>query len=542
MIRQLLAGVASLALAVCVDVGRRSRMGRPTTRLAVLCSVSVLSNIAIAAASSDLRLVEAVRNRDVVRAHALLAERVDPNVRQPDGATALHWAAQWDDLATVDLLIRAGANVNAANDYGVTPIVVACQNGSAASAQVVRRLLREGANPNAALPSGQTVLMTASLSGNRDAVDALLAAGAHVNSAETVKGQTALMWAAAEGHRDVVEMLVARGADVNARSLSQFTALLFASRGGDPGLAQTLLAAGADINVKAADGNTPLLIAMFRGHVDLAKALLEAGADPNASLTDSGYTALHWASGKAETHETVPYARSDGEWAAQVGIPAEKGQLRLIEALLASGADRNARAQRSTQGRRGAAARIDPFSDNGATPFWLAARAADVGAMRLLAAHGADPLVPSDDGTTPLMAAAGGATLFSKLPGSNTLVLEERRVEASRVALELGADINQANAQGNTALHSAAFSNLPAVAAFLIAHGATLNLRNEIGDTPLKVAEGYQAAMTVATSPQVADIVRKAGGVARPGPPGLTIQLQPVRMCHSARCSKSVRC
>jgi ankyrin repeat protein len=487
--------------------------------VALSCALPLLSAVAVAA-SNDRDLVEAVRERDSALVQNLLRKGVDPNTRHPDGATALHWAAQWDDLATVDLLIRAGASVNVTNDYGVTPIAVACQNGSAASARVVQRLLREGADPNAALPSGQTVLMTASLSGNRDAVGALLAAGARVNSTETVKGQTALMWAASEGHRDVVEMLIARGADVNARSMSQFTALLFASRGGDTRLAQTLLAAGADINAKAADGNTPLLVATFRGHVDLARALLEAGADPDASLTDSGYTALHWASGKAESHETVPYARSDGEWAAQVGIPTEKGQLTLIDALLARGADRNARARRSTQGPRGSA-RIEPFSDSGATPFWLAARAADVGAMRLLVAHGADPLLPSDDGTTPLMAAAGGATLFSKLPGSNTLVLEVRRVEASRLALELGANVNQANAQGNTALHAAAFSNLPGVAAFLIVQGAKLNLRNEIGDTPLKVAEGYQAAMTVATSPEVADIVRKGGGVARPGPPGL---------------------
>src|SRR3989442_14684197 len=235
-------------------------MGRRTTRLAVLCSVSVLSNVAIAGTSSDLRLVEAVRNRDAVRARALLAERVDPDVRQPDGATALHWAAQWDDVATVDLLIRAGAEINVTNDYGVTPLAVASQNGSTASATVVEKLLEAGANPNARLPSGETVLMTASFAGNADAVKALLAGGANVNAAETARGQTALMWAVSEGHPDVARALLDYGADVNARSTGQFTPLLFAARGGDIELARMLLAAGADIDAKGPDGSTPLLI------------------------------------------------------------------------------------------------------------------------------------------------------------------------------------------------------------------------------------------------------------------------------------------
>ena len=253
--------------------------------------------------------------------------------------------------------------------------------------------------------------------------------------------------------------------------------------------------------------------------MNLAKALLDAGADANAD--GPGYTALHWAAGKAESHATVPYAPSDSEWAAQIGIPAEKGQLDLIKALLANGANPNARSMsaRSADGAGAADSRPDPFSDKHATPFWLAARAADVAAMRLLVAHGADPLVATEDGTTPLMAAAGQATLFGKILGSDTLVLERSRVEASRLALQLGANINQANAQGNTALHAAAFSAFPMVADFLIAQGASLNLRNDVGDTPLKIAEGYQATMNVINSPEAADLIRKAGGTARPGPP-----------------------
>ena len=290
-------------------------------RLAVGCSVLVLLAVA-ATASSDLRLVEAVKNRDAGRAEALLTERVDPNVRQPDGATALHWAAHWDDVATVELLIHAGAEVNAANDYGVPPLAVACQNGSTVSAKVVEILLKAGANPNAEFPSGETVLMTASFAGNVDVVKALLARGANVNATEIAKGQTALMWAVSEGHRDVVRALLDQGADVNAHSTGQFTPLLFAARGGDVELARMLLVAGADINARGADDNTPLLIATFRRHVNLAKALLDAGADPNAD--GPGYTALHWAAGKNESSGTVPYAQSDSEWPLRSEFPSKR--------------------------------------------------------------------------------------------------------------------------------------------------------------------------------------------------------------------------
>jgi ankyrin repeat protein len=495
-------------------------MVRTTAAQALIWFVAMQSGVAAVLAAADLRLIEAVRQRDAVRTRALLAERVDPNTRQPDGATALHWAVQWDDESTVALLIRAGADVNVVNDYGVPPLAVACENATPVSVRIVEALVKAGANPNATLPSGQTMIMTASLTGSVGAVRALVANGANVNARETAKGQTALMWAASEGHRDVVRMLLDSGADPSAHSMSQSTPLFFAARVGGVETARLLLAAGADVNARAADGSTALLTAAFRGHIELAKVLLEAGADPNVAVNDSGYTALHWAAGKSESHETVPYARSEGEWAAQVGIPAEKGQLDFMKALLVRGANPNTRATRAAEGRRDSAG-FDPFSERGATPFWLAARAGDAAAMRLLVEHGADPLLPASDGTTPLIAAAGGASLFGKILGSSTLVLEASRVEASKLALALGADVNQANAQGNTALHAAAFASLPTVATFLISQGARVNLRNHLGDTALKVAEGFQAAMTVANSPEVSGIIRRAGGTARAGPPGM---------------------
>ena len=92
----------------------------------------------VAAAATDLRLVDAVKNRDRAAARALLTQKIDVNIAQPDGATALHWAAHWDDLDTAELLIRARAQVNATNDFGVTPLSLACTNGSAAMVDKLR--------------------------------------------------------------------------------------------------------------------------------------------------------------------------------------------------------------------------------------------------------------------------------------------------------------------------------------------------------------------------------------------------------------------
>src|SRR5262249_22818404 len=141
--------------------------------------------------------------------------------------TALHWAAHWGDVATVDLLLRAGASVNSRNAYGVTPLLLASASGSV---PVITRLIAAGANPNLAHASGETPLMAAARTGNGDAVKALLAAGADVAAVESAKGQNALMWALAERHLTVVERLIERGASVTAPSKAGFTPLMFAAR------------------------------------------------------------------------------------------------------------------------------------------------------------------------------------------------------------------------------------------------------------------------------------------------------------------------
>ncbi len=159
----------------------------------------------LAAGAADHRLADAVERRDARTVDTLLARKAEVNAPQPDGASALHWAAHYDDLALVRRLIAAGANANAANDHGVTPLALACENGSAA---IATALLVGRRPPECGVAaSGETPLMIAVRAGAFDVVDALLARGADVNVAEPSHGQTALMWAVSRGHDRIVQRL-----------------------------------------------------------------------------------------------------------------------------------------------------------------------------------------------------------------------------------------------------------------------------------------------------------------------------------------------
>jgi ankyrin repeat protein len=472
------------------------------------------------AATADLRLVDAVKSKNTDAVRALLKQRVDVNVPQGDGATALHWAVHFDDLTTADLLIRAGARVNAANDTGVTPLFLACTNRNAA---MVETLLTAGANPNAALLNGETVLMSCARTGEPGAVKALLARGADVNAKESSHDQTALMWAAAQKHPEVVDALVKHGADVRARSrvytqtvtseVTQragreelnylvprggSTPLLFAARVGDVESARILLAAGADVNDALPNGTTALVEAAHSGHEAIGALLLDKGADPNSA--DVGYTALHAA--------------------------VLRGGLKLVGALLAHGANPNAPITKGTPVRRNSEDFELPATLVGATPYLLAAKFLEVDIMRVLAAGGADPRLPMKTGATPLMVAAGlGASAQADRRGLSVLdggrMEDERRVlEAVTVAFELGGAVNGANQAGDTALHGAASLGYNTVVQFLAEHGAQLNVQNKRGQTPLaaisgRKGEGVTAADRSNQLPRqsTVDLLRKLGAV-----------------------------
>jgi ankyrin repeat protein len=479
-------------------------------QITVVCLLGASLATGPASASADRRVADAAKRQDRDGVRTLLKERVDVNVPQADGATALHWAAHWDDLDLASLLIRSGANVESATDYGITPLALACTNGNAA---MVALLLNAGANPNAARSTGETPLMTASRTGNPDTVKALLAHGASVDAKEPIESQTALMWAISERHADVARALVELGADVHARTTSGFTPLLFAARAGDLESTRMLLAAGADANEASADGTSALLVATVRGHAQIATFLLDRGADPNANR--AGYTALHWAAGIWETElngaNGIVTQADDGEWNTLGGLKA--GKLELVKALLAHGANPNGRLEK-TPPRVGytqlqveqRVAGVNAYS--GATPFLLAAMAGDIEVMRALAAGGADPRQKTKDDTTALMLAAGLGRYLAE-----SRVTEDQALEAVKVVLALGADVNAANESGNSALHGAAHTKANKVIEFLVEHGADVSAKNKRGQSPVEIGDTVRAgSATIASRTSTGDLLRQLGG------------------------------
>jgi len=377
---------------------------------------------------------------------------------------------------------------------------------------MVELLLGAGADPNARLRGGETPLMTAARTGNLGPVRALLARGADVNARER-RGQTSLMWASAEGHAEVVRALLRAGADFRAPLPTGFTPLFFAVREGRTDVVRMLLAAGVDVNEAMqpkkssggapSRGTTPLVLAVENGHFELAVALLEAGADPNDQR--SGFTALH----------TLTWVRKPNRGDDESGNPAPIGSgnltsFQLVEKLVEHGADVNARLKRGASGR-GALSRV------GATPFLLAAMTADIPLMKLLVKLGADPRLPNAEHATPLMAAAGlGCLAPGEVAGT-----EDEAVEAVKLALELGNDVNAVDDNGETAMHGAAYKNLPRMVQLLADKGAKIavwNRKNKYGWTPLLIAEGHRPGNFKPSSETIAALhrVMLAAGISPP--------------------------
>jgi uncharacterized protein len=393
---------------------------------------------------------------------------------EPDGSTPLLGASYRDDLDAATQLIRAGADVNAANDLGATPLWAACQNGSAT---MVRALLAAGANPNAALLKGETPLMMAARSGNPGVVEQLVSKGANPN-ARGPRGQTALMWAVSQKHPDVVRALLAHGADFRLRTetwkqmmavpphghpeynreipFGSDTALLFAARVGDLASAKLLVAAGADVNDADAWGVTATVLAAHSDYREVVEFLLEKGADPN--LAAAGFTALH----NAIMHRDE----------------------QMVSALLARGANPNTPLRTWTPTRR--SSRDFHFTPAmvGATPLWIAARLNEPGIIRLLVKRGADPhfvhratyvldsLERRTESATTLMAAmgmGGPAPDWRRQDGEDR---QTRALETAKILVELGVDVQAANTDGRTALAAAKALHYDRVARFLAGSGA----------------------------------------------------------------------
>jgi ankyrin repeat protein len=467
------------------------------------------------AADSDARLAEAARREDRSAIRALVAQKAEVNAPLPDGSTALHWAVQADDLESVNLLLEAGANVKATNRYGVTPLHLATSNGNV---PLIGRLLRAGADPDARDASGETLLMMAVRSGNADSVAALVERGASVHATDSATQQTPLMWAVRSNHLAAAKLLIEHGAGVDAATRvgqtpgwvppnagggshglgiirggwpergsraaipGAMTALLYAARDGRVDLARTLLDAGADVNRREANDVAPLLMAITNDHMDVARLLIERGADVNA--------ADFW--GRTPLFSAVEIRNRDYSRTNEHGIDRARA-LEMITLLLDRGANPNARTKEIPPIRRWVTSLGDLTWINmiGQTPFIRASMSGDITTMRLLLAKGADPKITTEGGTTALITAAGGNVAVQQ----SFVESRESSMEAVKLCLELGIDVNAANETGFTAVMGAANKSWDDILEVLLKAGGRLDTQDAQGRTPMRWAKGEFIAL-----------------------------------------------
>lgn len=443
-------------------------------------------------------LIEAVRQQDSATVRTLLGSGADPNQRYSDGSTALIWAAHNDDLAIVAALLAAGANPLLVNEYGISAYSESAINGNAA---ILAVLIDAGVDVDALDRNGETALMAAARSGNQEAVRLLLAAGADPNARESWRGQTALMWAAAENHRDIVQLLLDAGAEINAVSREfdyrdlkvkpgsvamnfprgGFTALLFAAREGAYESAELLITSGADINLADPDSTSPLLMSIINFNYDIAMRLLDSGADANIT-DDRGRSPLYAAVDMRRldtSNRPVPQLTDQHTPLDVIGRLLEIPDL-LVDAPL----NHYLRPRAVLDGE-------DSVLSAGATPYMRAARSGDSEVMALLLAAGADPHQTLEDGSTSLMIAAGHGWRDGK--SNNTLAAT---LEAVRISLEQGVDIQASNEDGLTALHSAANRGADEAIRLLVDSGADLHALDASGNTPLDTAKSVGGKLT----------------------------------------------
>jgi len=426
----------------------------------------------------------------------LIRQRIGVNAADVDGSTPLQWAAHWNDIDTVKLLLAAGAKPNVANRYGVTPLHEAATIGSA---PVVAALLRAGAQANAIYGEGETPLMLAARAGNVESVKLLLEAGADVNAAESFRGETALMLASVENHAPVVSALLAAGAKPNTRSVEYtfqkltggaggiihdrpqggVTALMLAARQGAREAGAALIAAGADMNATEPQyGFTAMQTAIFNGHYAFARLLIEKGANVNDG---SLYVVTEMRNLAKYTNRPNPADTEDGV-----------SHLDVAKLLLDKGADPNATYTKTIPPRQ-AQGNINVAP--GSTALYRAVRSVDLATVKLLVEAGANPSLAIGDGSTPLMAAAG---LGAPRGGDEEVTEAGDRndpVDVMKVLVEKGANVNATNEAGMTPLHYAVQRGSDRIIEFLASKGAKFDVKNKQGRTPADLARGKTAAL-----------------------------------------------
>ena len=466
----------------------------------------------------------------------LLKQGVDANRRLRDGSTALHMAVLRDQEAAVEALVSAGADPQVLNRNGVSPLFLAVQNGNE---KTVRRLLEAGADPNTISRNGETILMTAARTGKIGVVDLLLASGALVDARDPDFKQTALMIAVREGHHEVVEMLIRFGAEVDARTRvgqevafippckgtgcgsegvginrsgvphrgerydrkGGMTPLLYAARDGKTKEARLLLENGADLELQEANHISPLLMALLNNQLDTADLLLDFGADLNV---EDFY-------GRTPLLAAVDYRNLDMnsslEDDPQDNRVDREAVLPMIERLLKAGADVNARTREWPPEKKWLYSLNDVswVDMTGQTPYIRASLSGDVPVMELLLAYGADPHITTYEGTTALMAAAG----VNWTVAQTYTVSDKALLEAVKMNLSLGGDVNATNSMGLTALLGAANRGSNDIIRTLVKAGARLDAEDAVGRDALRWAEGvFLAAVGAEQKPETIALLK----------------------------------
>jgi ankyrin repeat protein len=461
--------------------------------------------------AGDPPLISAARDNDAQAVRTLIAKRANPNEPAKDGSTALLWAVYHSNLDMARALLAAGAAADAPNRFGMTPLLQASRVGDAA---IVDALIKAGADKDRGHPDSETPLMAAARSGRLDAVRVLLEAGADVNRTDGFQQQTALMWAASEGHAEVVKALLQAGADPNRKArlttiqerkhadhpTGGFTALMYAVRGGHEAAARALLAGGADPKATNGDGVTATIVAIVNDRFDLAATLVELGADANDG-------ALYFAVDMRDA--TTDMRARDGS-RLRADHHNSRSALDLVKLLLERGADPN----RPFVGQLHSTTLCCGEEIN-SSPFFRAAVAADVDALKLMLAHGAQvEWTPKEVkkekegpaagrgggnvGRTPVMVAmtGGRGAPFAAGPGFERLGPPPFREQANRqpldavqVLLAAGANPNVKAPDGSTPLHQAVAARQVAIIRSLVAAGAKLDATNRDNLTPLLLAE-----------------------------------------------------
>ena len=377
------------------------------------------------------------------------------NTPGPDGTTAVMYAAANNDLELVRALIKAGADVKLKNQLGTSAITEASIIGAT---PIIEALLKAGADPNFRTTDGETPIMAAARSGRVDAAKALLAAGADINAKENWGGQSAIMWASAQCQPEMIKFLASKDANLNdhgkvnqwERKIIQeprpkdmnkggFTPLAYAAREGCVACVQNLLAAGADPDSEDPDRETPLLLALENMHFDTAAVLITGVNGKGAADLDKwdlfGRSPVYMAADVS----TLPMKGNGG--VAVIPSPDKLTALDIGRMMLDKGANPNIQLKRRPPYRdvpqdRGG----DGMLAQGATPLLRAARGGDDKFTALLLEHKAIVDLPSKEGITPLMAAAGVDFGTRATRGRNRT--DEGVLATMALLIKAGADVN----------------------------------------------------------------------------------------------------